>query len=201
MRRINSLKETTDMAAKLHFRWGSMNTGKSTQLLQIAFNYEEGGHQVMLFTAAMDNRTQVGEIASRLGVKRQARTFDESTDFFALVGANKTISCLLIDEAQFLRKEHVRDLHRVAALHNVPVMCFGLRTDFQGVPFEGAAYLLALAEDLEEVKAICSCGRKSTMNMRVDDQGKMIQDGPKVLIGGNNRYRQVCARCYYGAAT
>jgi thymidine kinase len=189
------------MAAKLHFRWGSMNTGKSTQLLQIAFNYEEGGHQVMLFTAAMDNRTQVGEIASRLGVKRQARTFDESTDFFALVGANKTISCLLIDEAQFLRKEHVRDLHRVAALHNVPVMCFGLRTDFQGVPFEGAAYLLALAEDLEEVKAICSCGRKSTMNMRVDDQGKMIQDGPKVLIGGNNRYRQVCARCYYGAAT
>lgn len=185
------------MGSKLHFRWGSMNTGKSTQLLQIAYNYQEGGHQVMLFTAALDNRTQVGVIASRLGVSRQAEVFDSSTDFWTLLSDRKDLSCVLIDEAQFLSGDQVRTLHTIAALCNLPVMCFGLRTDFQGMPFEGAAYLLALAEDLEEIKAICSCGRKSTMNMRIGEDGKMLHAGPQVLIGGNNRYRQVCARCYY----
>jgi thymidine kinase len=186
------------MGAKLHLRFGSMNVGKSTQLLQIAFNYEEGGHQVAIFTAALDNRTAVGEVASRLGAKRQAEVFDRNTDFAALLaGRASDLSCVLIDEAQFLSAGQVRDLHRIAALQNLPIMAFAIRTDFQGLPFEGSTHLLALAEDVQEIKAICACGRKSTMNMRIDDQGQRVSEGAQIVIGGNSRYRQVCARCFY----
>jgi thymidine kinase len=186
------------MGAKLHLRFGSMNVGKSTQLLQIAYNYEEGGHQVAIFTAALDNRTAVGEVSSRLGATRAAEVFDRDTDFVALLAGRETqIACVLIDEAQFLSAPQVRDLHRIAALQNLPIMAFAIRTDFQGLPFEGAAYLLALAEDVQEIKAICACGRKSTMNMRIDDQGQRVNEGAQIVIGGNSRYRQVCARCFY----
>lgn len=186
------------MEAKLSYHWGSMGSGKSSMLLSIAFNYTEGGHQVKLFTAALDNRTKVGEISSRLGISQQADVFDDNTDFWTLLSDQKDLSCILIDEAQFLSKRCIGDLRRIAALCDLPVMCFGLRTDFKGEPFEGAAYLLALADDLEEIKAICACKRNSKMNMRIGDDGKMLRAGPQVLIGGNNRYRQVCARCYYG---
>ncbi len=185
------------MGAKLHFRYASMNAGKSTQLLQIAHNYGESDRQVMLFTAAIDHRAGTGVIASRLGAESPALTFDALTDFSAHTDRYDGVSCILIDEAQFLTRAQVQQLHRVAAVGNVPVMCFGLRTDFQGEPFEGATHLLALAEDIQEIKAICACGRKSTMNMRMDADGLRVTDGDQVLIGGNNRYRQVCARCFY----
>ena len=187
------------MEAKLHFRWGSMNTGKSTLLLQIAYNYEDGGHKVAVFTSAVDDRTRVGEVSSRLGLRRSADIFDAQTDFFELLSAQKDIACVLVDEAQFLKATQVQQLHRITALCSVPVMCFGLRTDFRGVPFEGAASLLALAEDLQEIATVCACGRNSTMNMRMGADGNMLTDGPQVLIGGNSVYRQVCARCYYKA--
>ena len=186
------------MSAKLHLRFGSMNVGKTTQLLQIAYNYEEGGHQVAIFTSALDNRTEVGEVYSRLGARRKASVFHANTDFSTLLAGRATeLSCVLIDEAQFLTAAQVRDLHRIAAHQNLPIMAFAIRTDFTGKPFEGAAYLLALAEDVQEIKAICACGRKSTMNIRIDDQGHRVSEGAQIVIGGNNRYRQVCARCFY----
>jgi thymidine kinase len=173
-----------------------MNTGKSTQLLQIAYNYEEGGQTIMLFTAAIDDRATAGEISSRLGAHRAASVFCDTTDFLALLQGEK-LSCILIDECQFLQIEQVQQLHQLAALRNIPVMCFGLRTDFQGRPFPGSTYLLALAEDLQEIKAVCKCGRKSTMNMRLDEHGVRVKQGEQILIGGNARYLQVCARCFY----
>jgi thymidine kinase len=185
------------VGAKLHFRYASMNAGKSTQLLQIAHNYGESDRRVMLFTAAIDHRAGTGVIASRLGAQSPALTFDAQTDFRAPPARYEGVSCILIDEAQFLSKAQVQQLHQVAAVDNVPVMCFGLRTDFQGEPFEGATHLLALAEDIQEIKAICTCGRKSTMNLRLDEDGQRVTSGEQVLIGGNHRYRQVCARCFY----
>ena len=175
-----------------------MNAGKSTSLLQIAYNYEEQGQRVELFTAAIDNRSGTGRIASRLGLQRSAKVFDAGTDFWALIANDAAnMGCVLIDEAQFLSPTQVRQLHRLANLQNVPIICFGIRSDFQGNAFPGAAELLTLAEDIEEVKTICACGRKATMNIRLDDFGQRVLEGEQVEIGGNNRYRQVCARCFY----
>ena len=188
--------------AKLFFRYSAMNAGKSTSLLQIAYNYEEQGQRVQLFTARIDDRSGVGSIASRLGIQRQADTFDQHTDFETLLNAQSGLACVLIDEAQFLAPAQVEQLHRIAHLRNIPVICFGLRSDFQGKPFPGAAYLLTLADDMEEIKTICACGRKATMNVRVNDQGQRVNEGEQVLIGGNSRYQQTCARCFYeGGAT
>ena len=183
--------------AKLFFRYSAMNAGKSTSLLQIAYNYEEQGQNVLLFTAGIDDRGGAGCIASRLGLRRPARMFDEHTDFFVLLGGQDAPACVLIDESQFLQPEQVRQLHRVAHLCNTPVICFGLRSDFQGKPFPGAAHLLTLADDLEEIKTICACGRKATMNIRINGQGRRVHQGEQVQIGGNSRYLQVCARCFY----
>ena len=185
------------MGAKLHLRFGSMNGGKSTQLLQIAYNYEEGAQRVAIFTARLDHRSGIGQVASRLGVRRDAEVFDADTNFLQWMAQAEPVRCLLIDEAQFLNARQVRELHQIAALQNTPVMAFAIRTDFQGQPFEGALHLLALAEDLQEIKAICQCGRKATMNMRIDAQGKPVREGAQIEIGGNDRYRQVCARCFY----
>nr|CBA26435.1 Thymidine kinase [Curvibacter putative symbiont of Hydra magnipapillata] len=187
--------------AKLFFRYSAMNAGKSTSLLQIAYNYEEQGQRVRLYTARIDDRSGVGSIASRLGIQRQADTFDEHTDFEALLSAQAGLACVLIDEAQFLQPEQVRQLHRIAHMANIPAICFGLRSDFQGKPFAGAAHLLTLADDIEEIKTICACGRKATMNVRVDDEGNRVSEGEQVVIGGNNRYQQACARCFYEGAT
>ena len=186
------------MAAKLHLRYASMNAGKSTQLLQIAHNYKTIGTGVLLFTFAGGDRSgTVGEISSRLGVSSPAATFDATTDFDKLLGHETREVVLLIDECQFLTGAQVNQLHQLSALKAMTIMCFGLRTDFQGKPFEGTTYLLALAEDIQEIKAICQCGRKSTMNIRIDAQGRRIKHGEQLLIGGNDRYRQVCARCFY----
>lgn len=183
--------------AKLFFRYSAMNAGKSTSLLQIAYNYEEHGQQVLLFTARIDDRSGVGRIASRLGLSRQAETFDVSTDFWNLLQARTNLACVLIDEAQFLTPDQVRQLHRLANVANLPVICFGIRSDFQGNAFPGAAQLLTLADDIEEIKTICACGRKATMQVRLDENGQRVLTGAQIHIGGNNRYQQVCARCFY----
>ena len=189
--------------AKLFFRYSAMNAGKSTSLLQIAYNYEEQGQRVALFTAAIDDRSGLGTISSRLGLQRQAGVFDVDTDFWALLAgpqrgsAAQPIACVLIDESQFLTPEQARQLHRLANTVGLPIICFGLRSDFRGQPFPGSAHLLTLADDIEEIKTICACGRKATMNIRTTDTGERVREGEQVEIGGNKRYQQVCARCFY----
>lgn len=183
--------------AKLYFRYAAMNAGKSTALLQAAYNYEERGMKVRLFTAAHDDRAGVGVIGSRLGLQRQVETFGPQTRFDA-EWLGPGWACVLIDEAQFLTPEQVRQLHRLAHGGKVPVMCYGLRSDFRGEAFPGAAALLTLADTLEEMKNICACGRKASMNLRVDDQGRRVKEGEQVVIGGNERYRAVCPSCFYG---
>lgn len=182
--------------SKLFFRYAAMNAGKSTALLQVAYNYEERGMQVVLFTASHDDRMGKGRIGSRLGLTRDAETFGPTTEFKRSNFA-PDIACLLIDEAQFLNPEQVKQLHQMAHKDNVPVICFGLRTDFRGEPFPGSVALLTLADDLEEMKAICACARKATMQIRLDEKGRRVKEGLQVEIGGNDRYRAVCPSCFY----
>lgn len=182
--------------AKLYFRYSAMNAGKSAALLQVAHNYEEQGRAVELYTAAVDDRYGIGKITSRLGLQRDAQLFDSDFDFWVALSKSQA-SCLLVDEAQFLTPVQVVQLHRLTQLKGLPVICYGLRTDFQGKPFAGSAHLLALADDIEEMKTICSCGRKATMNIRLNSNGQRERDGKLVDIGGNARYLQVCAQCFY----
>ncbi len=182
--------------AKLFFRYAAMNAGKSTALLQVAHNYEERGHRVRLFSAQVDDRYGLGLITSRLGPQREAELFGPDTDFLALNAAQPGVACFLIDEAQFLSKPQVWALHELAHTQNLPVICYGLRTDFQGELFPGSASLLALADEMDEMKTICDCGRKATMNMRVDANNRKVTVGDQVEIGGNARYRAVCGRCF-----
>ena len=183
--------------AKLFFRYSAMNAGKSTALLQVAHNYEALGKSVVLFTSHLDNRLGAGTIASRLGVSRIAEVFDERTDFYARLARERELACVLVDEAQFLTPEQVRQLHRLAHVAGVPVIGYGIRTDFLGEPFPGATYLLALADDIEEIKTVCACGHKATMNARVDDAGNRITEGEQIAIDGTVRYVQTCGRCFY----
>lgn len=183
--------------AKLYFRYSAMNAGKSTALLQVAYNYEEHGRRVCIYTAAVDHRFGSGYVTSRLGPKRAAEMFDEETDFFAELSRTDDIACVLIDEAQFLGVQQVKHLHRVAHILGIPVICYGIRSDFQGEPFPGAAYLLTLADSIEELKNICHCGKKATMNVRVDERGRRITEGAQIAIEGDVRYVQMCGRCFY----
>jgi thymidine kinase len=182
--------------SKLYFRYAAMNAGKSTALLQAAHNYEERGMRVRLFTAAHDDRSGTGIIGSRLGLQRSVETFGPQTVFDAQ-GLGPGWACLLIDEAQFLTPDQVRQLHRLANTTALPVLCYGLRSDFRGEAFPGAAALLTLADGLEEMKTICACARKASMNLRIDAQGRRVQEGEQVVIGGNERYRAVCPSCFY----
>jgi len=209
--------------AKLYFRYSAMNAGKSIALLQVAHNYEEQGMNVVLFTSDLDNRFGPANIASRLGVSRKALVYTRWTNFYErlkdrkelflddnqvveegmrefLGTAVKPIACVLIDEAQFLDPEQVRQLHKLAHVANLPVICYGIRSDFLGEPFPGSAYLLTLADDIEELKNICACGRKATMNVRIDDRGDRITEGEQVAIEGTVRYIQTCGRCFYDEA-
>lgn len=185
-----------DPMAKLFFRYAAMNAGKSTALLQVAHNYEERGHRVRIFTARLDDRYGRGFVTSRLGPQREVEQFDAATDFLALADEAPGIACILVDEAQFLSKRQVQQLHELAHLRNLPAICYGLRTDFQGELFPGSATLLALADEMDEMKTICDCGRKATMNMRVDASNRKVTEGAQVEIGGNARYRSVCGRCF-----
>jgi thymidine kinase len=183
--------------AKLYFRFSAMNAGKSTALLQVAHNYEEHGRTVLLFTSALDNRYGIGTVTSRLGPRRNALTFDASLDFYQWLSDAVPPSCVLVDEAQFLEPEQVRQLHRAAHVLGIPVICYGIRSDFQGEPFPGSAYLLTLADSIEELKTICACGKKATMNVRIDATGRRITTGEQIAIEGETRYIQQCAQCFY----
>jgi len=181
--------------AKLFFYYSSMNAGKSTTLLQSSFNYIERGMQTMLLTAALDDRFGAGKIASRIGLEAPATLFDGETGLFELVKselATRQVDCLLVDEAQFLTKDQVWQLSDVADKLGVPVLCYGIRTDFQGDLFEGSKWLLAWADKLNELKTICHCGRKAGMVIRIDENGDPVREGAQVEIGGNDRYVPVC---------
>lgn len=181
--------------AKLYFHYSTMNAGKSTLLLQASYNYRERGMQTLLLTAALDDRAGTGRIASRIGIADEALTFDSRSDLFALIEERgKTSACIFIDEAQFLTREQVWQLARVADDLNIPVMCYGLRVDFQGELFPGSAALLALADDMREVRTICHCGRKATMVIRRDAEGRAVTEGAQVQVGGNETYVSLCRR-------
>ncbi|QPO13715.1 thymidine kinase [Thalassospira sp. A40-3] len=183
--------------ANLFFYYSSMNAGKSTTLLQASFNYRERGMETLLMTVAFDNRFGEGKIASRIGLEAPALLFDTNTDMTALIleqVEKGKVDCVLIDEAQFLSKDQVWQLSDIADIHGIPVLCYGIRTDFQGQLFEGSKWLLAWADKLNELKTICHCGRKAGMVLRVDADGKPVREGAQVEIGGNDRYVPVCRR-------
>ena len=184
--------------AKLHFYYASMNAGKSTALLQADFNYRERGMATMLWTAAIDQRphdTPDLAIISRIGIGAPAHRYDRNTDLVEAIMPNvQPLACVLVDEAQFLSRDQVWQLARVADEGGIPVLCYGLRTDFQGALFEGAAALLAIADRLVELRAVCHCGAKATMNLRIDANGSPVRDGVQTEIGGNDRYVALCRR-------
>ncbi|SMX29674.1 Thymidine kinase [Pelagimonas phthalicica] len=183
--------------AKLHFQYSTMNAGKSTLLLQAAHNYNERGMETYLLTASFDDRVGTGQIGSRIGLAREADLFDASTDLFAKIETRLNqgeVACIFIDEAQFLSKDQVWQLARAVDDLGVPVMAYGLRVDFRGELFPGSAALLALADEMREVRTICHCGRKATMVVRQDENGRVLLDGEQVQIGGNETYVSLCRR-------
>jgi thymidine kinase len=183
--------------AKLYFYYASMNAGKSTLLLQADFNYRERGMRTMLWTAAIDDRYGRGRIASRIGLEAAASLFGADTDLGAEIEAEHekgALACVLVDEAQFLSRDQVFQLAGICDKLGVPVLAYGLRTDFQAELFEGSKWLLALADMLTEIKAICVCGRKATMNLRLGADGRAVREGAQTEIGGNERYVAVCRR-------
>jgi thymidine kinase len=183
--------------AKLYFYYASMNAGKSTTLLQADFNYRERGMETMLWTAALDDRFGEGSITSRIGLSTAAHKFNPDTNILADIESQnkeRALACVLVDEAQFLTRDQVVQLADVADKCGIPVLCYGLRTDFQGELFLGSAALLGLADALIELKAVCECGRKSTMNLRVDAEGNAVKEGAQTEVGGNDRYVALCRK-------
>lgn len=181
--------------AKLYFYYSAMNAGKTTTLLQSSYNYNERGMDTMLLTPRIDDRFGPGLITSRIGLEAPAEVFDEQTDLFKLAETSNRASeihCIMVDEAQFLTREQVFQLGLICDRLDIPVLAFGIRTDFQGEPFEGSKYLLAWADNLKEIKAICRCGRKATMVLRIDEDGIVVRDGAQVEIGGNDHYISMC---------
>lgn len=183
--------------AKLYFNYSTMNAGKSTVLLQAAHNYAERGMQTYLLTARLDNRAGEARIASRIGIGESADTFESGEDLFAKIEARLAqgaCSCVFIDEAQFLDKEQVWQLACAVDDLKVPIMCFGLRVDFLGQLFPGSAALLAWSDEMREVRTICHCGKKATMVVRKDAEGRVVTDGDQVQVGGNETYLSLCRR-------
>ena len=183
--------------AKLYFHYSTMNAGKSTVLLQAAHNYSERGMAPYLLTAKLDDRSGLGWIKSRIGISRKSEIFSHSEDLFEKLKNelnNEIIHCVFVDEAQFLTKTQVWQLARVVDDLNLPVMCFGLRVDFRGELFPGSATLLALADEMREVRTICHCGKKATMVVRKDANGKVIKSGEQIQTGGNETYQSLCRR-------
>lgn len=185
--------------AKLYFYYSTMNAGKSTTLLQSSYNYRERNMNTMVYTAAIDDRFGVGKVTSRIGISQEAHLFNSHSDLFqeiAKQNQQEKIHCVLVDEAQFLTKHQVYQLSDVVDKLNIPVLCYGLRTDFQAELFEGSKYLLAWADQLEELKTICYCGRKANFVLRLNAQGEVIKEGEQIQIGGNDRYLSVCRYHY-----
>ena len=181
--------------AKLYFYYSAMNAGKTTTLLQSAYNYHERGMRTLILTPKLDDRYGEGQVASRIGLAARGTIFGRDDDLLALVradiAANGPLHCVLVDEAQFLAKAQVWQLGEIVDRENIPVLAYGLRTDFRGELFEGSQYLLAWADNLVEIKTICHTGRKAMMVVRVDEHGRAVSDGPQVEIGGNDRYVSV----------
>lgn len=181
--------------AKLYFRYSCMGAGKSIDLLKVAYNYEERGHKVLLLNSSLDDRFGKGVIATRIGISKEAYTFEIETDLLKLFKSLEyPVACVLVDEAQFLTAKQVYELSEIVDRFDIPVICYGLRTDFRNELFEGSKALLALADKIEELKTICECGKKATCNMRVLD-GKAVTTGNQILIG-NLEYKSVCRKCY-----
>jgi len=183
--------------AKLYFYYSTMNAGKSTTLLQSSFNYRERGMHTLLLNAAHDDRFGVGKVSTRIGLSQDADVFKEDDNLFAHIKQRhqeQHVHCVLIDESQFLTKEQVWQLSDVCDQLNIPVLCYGIRTDFRGQLFAGSQWLLAWADVLKELKTICHCGKKANMVVRVDDQGKAVEEGSQIEIGGNDRYVSLCRR-------
>ena len=183
--------------AKLYFYYSAMNAGKSTVLLQSSYNYRERGMNTLILAPELDDRFQVGKVTSRIGLASDAVAFNTADNLLTMIqrlGQREPIHCVLVDEAQFLTKSQVRQLSDVCDGEGIPVLAYGLRTDFQGKLFEGSQHLLAWADSLIEIKTICHCGSKATMVLRIDSDGQVIKDGRQVQIGGNERYQSVCRK-------
>jgi thymidine kinase len=183
--------------AKLYFQYSTMNAGKSTLLLQASHNYQERGMETYLITARFDKRAGDGKIGSRIGISSDGDTFDNQENMFQKIESRLKkgpCSCVFIDEAQFLTEEQVWQLARAVDDLSVPVMCYGLRVDFQGKLFPGSAALLAIADEMREIRTICYCGKKATMVIRQDENGNVIKDGAQIQIGGNETYISLCRR-------
>jgi thymidine kinase len=182
--------------AKVHFFYSTMNAGKSTALLQSNHNYKENNLNTLLFLPLDIAEKSKGKIVSRIGLEAKAIVFDKEYNFFENINDLKTnVSCIFVDESQFLSTKQVHELSKVSDKLNIPVMCYGIRTDFQGKLFEGSSELLAIADNLKELKTICSmCDRKATMVVRIDDAGKVLLKGEKIMVGGNERYKTLCRK-------
>ena len=186
--------------AKLYFNYSSMNAGKSTMLLQANHNYNERGMNAQLYTSELDTRFGNDEITSRIGLKKKSNIFTTKTDIYSdILNKNNEVlvDCLLIDEAQFLTKEQVAQLGMIVDKLDIPVLAYGIRTDFQGNLFEGSKYLLAWADNLKEIKTVCHCGRKATMVLRINEKGQVIEDGMQIEIGGEDKYVSVCRKHFF----
>ncbi|ATZ11723.1 thymidine kinase [Erwinia amylovora] len=185
--------------AQLYFYYSAMNAGKSTALLQSSYNYHERGMRTLVYTAELDNRFGVAKVSSRIGLSSPAKLYNNSTSLFAEISAEhhrEPVHCVLVDESQFLTREQVKSLSEVVDMLDIPVLCYGLRTDFRGELFTGSQYLLAWSDKLVELKTICHCGRKASMVLRIDAGGKPFKEGEQVQIGGNERYVSVCRKHY-----
>jgi len=183
--------------AKMYFYYSSMNAGKSTALLQSSYNYRERGMNTLVMAPQLDDRYGVGKVTSRIGLESEAVTFRSEENLLDIIKAkieDAPLHCVLIDEAQFLTKDQVFQLGEITDELNIPVLAYGLRTDFQGEPFEGSKYLLAWSDNLKELKAICHCGSKATMVVRMDQEGNPVRQGSQIEIGGNDRYVSMCRR-------
>lgn len=182
--------------AKLYYRYGAMGSGKTIDLLKVAYNYEEREQKVLIFTSALDNRYEVGKITTRVGLQRDAIVITREFNIYEYIDKlEDKPDCILVDEANFLTREQVFELTDVVDFFNIPVICYGLRADFRLNFFEGSHPLMELADKIEEIKTICECGAKATVNMRFVD-GKAVTEGEQVFIGGNESYKAVCRKCY-----
>jgi len=185
--------------AQLYFYYSAMNAGKSTALLQSSYNYQERGMRALVYTAEIDNRFGSGKVSSRIGLSSPAKLFNQNTSLLAEIDAENAsarVHCVLVDESQFLTRQQVHALSEVVDRLDIPVLCYGLRTDFRGELFTGSQYLLAWADKLVELKTICFCGRKASMVLRLDQSGRPYNEGEQVVIGGNERYISVCRKHY-----
>lgn len=182
--------------SKLYFRYGAMGSGKTIDLLKVAYNYKERNQKVIIYTAKIDDRYEVGKITTRIGLQSDASTFDTDTNIYREIKQlEEKPDCILVDESQFLTRKQVLQLTDIVDILGIPVICYGLRTNFKMKFFEGSEPLMEMADKIEEIKTICECGKKATVNMRMIN-GVPVTDGPDILIGGNDSYKSVCRKCY-----